>query len=90
MHIQDLKTFVVGNPPPYIRRPLFHLREADHRRGISGIGEVYCDTFGPEVIAAMIEDVFAPHMSRAWTRSASRPCGAMSMAPATACGPTSR
>ena len=27
--------------------------------GIEGVGEVYAATFGPHVIAAMIEDVFA-------------------------------
>ena len=29
---------------------------------VSGIGEVYCDTFGPKAMTAMIEDVFARHV----------------------------
>lgn len=62
MHIQDLKTFVVGNPPPSFGGRYFIFVKLTTNDGISGIGEIYCDTFGPEVIAAMVADVFARHV----------------------------
>ena len=62
MHIQDLKTYVVGTPPPSFGGRSFIFVKLTTNDGISGIGEIYCDTFGPEVIAAMVADVFARHV----------------------------
>jgi galactonate dehydratase len=62
MRIQELKTFVVGNPPPSFGGRYFIFVKLTTNDGISGIGEIYCDTFGPEVIAAMVADVFARHV----------------------------
>ncbi len=62
MQIQELKTFVVGNPPPSFGGRYFIFVKLTTNDGISGIGEVYCDTFGPQVITAMVADVFARHV----------------------------
>ena len=63
MKIKDLKTFVVGNPPPGFGGRYFIFVKLTTDTGISGIGEVYCDTFGPKVIEAMIADMFERHVS---------------------------
>jgi galactonate dehydratase len=62
MQIRDLRTFVVGNPPPSFGGRYFIFVKLTTNDGISGIGEVYCDTFGPDVVAAMVADVFARHV----------------------------
>ncbi|HEX2430421.1 MAG TPA: mandelate racemase/muconate lactonizing enzyme family protein [Aestuariivirgaceae bacterium] len=62
MQIKELKTFVVGNPPPSFGGRYFIFVKLTTNDGISGIGEVYCDTFGPQVITAMVADVFARHV----------------------------
>jgi len=62
MQIRELKTFVVGNPPPSFGGRYFIFVKLTTNDGISGIGEVYCDTFGPQVITAMLADVFARHV----------------------------
>jgi 2-dehydro-3-deoxyphosphogalactonate aldolase len=62
MQIRDLRTFVVGNPPPAFGGRYFIFVKLTTNDGISGIGEVYCDTFGPQVITAMVADVFARHV----------------------------
>jgi 2-dehydro-3-deoxyphosphogalactonate aldolase len=62
MQIRELKTFVVGNPPPSFGGRYFIFVKLTTNDGISGIGEVYCDTFGPQVISAMIADVFVRHV----------------------------
>src|SRR5262245_12816842 len=62
MQIRELKTFVVGNPPPSFGGRYFIFVKLTTNDGISGIGEVYCDTFGPQVITAMVADVFARHV----------------------------
>jgi 2-dehydro-3-deoxyphosphogalactonate aldolase len=61
--IKDLKTFVVGNPPPGFGGRYFIFVKLTTDDGISGIGEVYCDTFGPKVIEAMIADMFERHVA---------------------------
>ena len=57
MKIVDVKTFVVGNPPPHYggRYWVFVKLTADD--GIEGFGEVYCVPFHPDTVAKMIEDV---------------------------------
>ncbi len=62
MKITDLKTFVVGNPPPHFGGRYFIFLKLTTDNGIEGFGEVYTATFGPHVVASMIEDVCARHV----------------------------
>ncbi len=62
MKITDVKTFVVGNPPPHFGGRYFIFVKLTTDSGISGIGEVYAATFGPHVVAKMIEDVCERHV----------------------------
>ena len=62
MIIKDLKTFVVGNPPPHFGGRYFIFLKLITANGIEGVGEVYCSTFSPHVIVKMIEDVFEMHV----------------------------
>jgi galactonate dehydratase len=62
MRVRDLKVFIVGNPPPGWGGRYFIFVKLTTDNGISGLGEVYCDTFGPKVIEKMIEDVFVRHV----------------------------
>jgi len=59
MKISDVKTFVVGVPPPHFggRYWVFLKLTTDH--GVVGYGEVYSVPFHPRVVAQMIEDVCA-------------------------------
>lgn len=58
MKVKDLEVFIVGVPPKEWGGRYFIFVKLTTDNGISGVGEVYCDTFGPKVIKAMIEDVF--------------------------------
>ena len=77
MKIRDLKTFVVGNPPPGFGGRYFVFLKLVSDDGIEGVGEVYAASFGPKVVVAMIEDVFQrylagedPHrIERFWRRA---------------------
>ena len=62
MKIQSLKTFIVGNPPPYNGGWYFIFVKLVTDNGIEGIGEVYAASFSPEVVVKMVEDVFAMHV----------------------------
>ncbi len=57
MKITDVKTFVVGNPPPHFGGLYWVFVKLTTDSGISGIGEVYSVPFHPHVVARMIEDV---------------------------------
>ncbi len=59
MKLDSVKVFAVGNPPPGFGGRYFVFLKLKTACGIEGVGEVYAATFGPKVIAAMIEDVFA-------------------------------
>jgi L-alanine-DL-glutamate epimerase-like enolase superfamily enzyme len=59
MKLDSVKVFVVGNPPPSYGGLYFVFLKLETACGIEGVGEVYAATFGPKIIAAMIEDVFA-------------------------------
>ena len=56
MHVTDVKTWVVGNPPPKTGGRYFIFVRVTTNDGIVGYGEAYNATFGPHVIAKMIED----------------------------------
>ncbi len=59
MKLDSVKVFVVGNPPPGNGGRYFVFLKLKTACGIEGVGEVYAATFGPHVVASMIEDVFA-------------------------------
>jgi galactonate dehydratase len=59
MKLDSVKVFVVGNPPPGFGGRYFVFVKLKTACGIEGVGEAYAATFGPRVVAAMIEDVFA-------------------------------
>lgn len=62
MKITDLKTFVVGNPPPHHGGRYFIFLKLVTDSGVEGLGEVYVASFGPHTVVRMIEDVFARHI----------------------------
>jgi 2-dehydro-3-deoxyphosphogalactonate aldolase len=55
--IADIKTFVVGNPPPHFGGRYFVFLKLVTDDGLEGYGEVYSVPFHPRVVALMIEDV---------------------------------
>ena len=57
MKITDVKTYVVGNPPPHFGGRYFVFLKLTTDQGIEGLGEVYSVPFHPRVVARMIEDV---------------------------------
>jgi galactonate dehydratase len=59
MKLESVRVFVVGNPPPSYGGRYFVFLKLRTQCGIEGVGEVYAATFGPHVVAKMIEDVFA-------------------------------
>lgn len=62
MKIADARTYVVGNPPPHQGGRYFLFVKLVTDDGIEGFGECYVATFGPHVVARMIEDVIARHV----------------------------
>ena len=58
MKIAGLKVFVVGNPPPGWGGRYFIFVKLTTADGIEGVGEVYGATFGPQVMARAVEDVY--------------------------------
>ncbi len=58
MKITDLKTFVVGNPPPGFGGRYFIFLKLITDTGIEGVGEVYSVPFHPHTVEAMVRDVF--------------------------------
>ena len=63
MKVKDLKVFIVGTPPPHFGGAYFIFVKVTTDNGISGYGEVYCDTFGPKALTAMIEDTFGRYFA---------------------------
>ena len=57
MKITDVKTFVVGNPPPHFGGRYWIFLKLTTDSGVVGYGEVYSVPFHPHVVAQMIEDV---------------------------------
>jgi 2-dehydro-3-deoxyphosphogalactonate aldolase len=76
MKLKDIQTFVVGNPPPHFGGAWFVFVKLTTNDNVSGIGEAYGVPFHPDLVARMIEDVFAryleggdPHnIERIWRR----------------------
>jgi 2-dehydro-3-deoxyphosphogalactonate aldolase len=65
MRVTDLRTFIVGNPPPYNGGRYFIFLKLITDDGVEGVGEVYAASFAPRVIEAMIRDVFERHVQGA-------------------------
>ena len=57
MKITDIKTFVVGNPPPGFGGRYFVFIKLLTDSGIEGLGEIYNLPYHPDVVAAMCKDV---------------------------------
>ncbi len=80
MKITGLKTFIVGNPPPRRGGRYFIFLKLVTDNGIEGVGEVYTASFAPDVVVAMIEDVFQRnvegndpfHIEAFWRRTYTR------------------
>jgi 2-dehydro-3-deoxyphosphogalactonate aldolase len=62
MRITDVKTFVVGNPPPHFGGLYWVFLKLVTDSGIEGVGEVYSVPFHPDVVARMITDVCERHV----------------------------
>ena len=62
MKITDIKTFVVGNPPPHHGGPYFVFLKLTTDDGIDGFGEVYGVPFHPDKTALLIKDVAERHV----------------------------
>src|SRR5581483_11084706 len=65
VRIADLRTFVVGTPPPHVGGRTFVFLQLVADDGVCGVGEVYCATFGPRTTVRMVEEVFARHVEGA-------------------------
>ena len=57
MKIVDIKTYVVGNPPPYRGRVNWIFLKLVTDEGIEGLGEATEVHFEPRVVVGMIEDI---------------------------------
>jgi galactonate dehydratase len=57
MKITDVKTFVVGNPPPGFGGRYFVFLKLITDEGIEGLGEVYNLPYHPNVVEQMVKDV---------------------------------
>jgi galactonate dehydratase len=57
--ITDVTTFVIKNPPPSFGGKYFIVVKLTTDTGIVGYGEIYAATFGPHLIAALVDDVAA-------------------------------
>lgn len=57
MKITDIKTWVVGNPPPYTGGRYFLFVRLTTGDNIRGYGEAYSAAFDPHLTAKLIEDV---------------------------------
>jgi 2-dehydro-3-deoxyphosphogalactonate aldolase len=62
VRIAELRTFVVGTPPPHFGGRYFVFLKLVTDDGVEGVGEAYVSTFAPETVVAMIEDVFVRHV----------------------------
>ena len=62
MKVTDVKTFVVGNPPPHFGGRYFIFVKLTTDSGVVGYGEVYSVPFDPHVVAHMVEDVCARYV----------------------------
>ena len=77
MRLDKIETFIVANPPPRHGGRYFIFVRLTTACGISGVGEIYNATFGPELCCAMAKEVFERqffdadphHVERLWRRT---------------------
>ncbi|MFD1157219.1 mandelate racemase/muconate lactonizing enzyme family protein [Roseovarius aestuarii] len=77
MRLEQIETFVFGNPPPRHGGRYFIFVRLTTCCGITGVGEIYNATFGPDLCAAMAVEVFdrhfagsdPHHIERLWRRT---------------------
>ena len=62
MKLTDIKTFVVGNPPPAYGGRYCVFVKLTTDGNVHGVGEAYCVPFHPDVVAQMLTDVFARYL----------------------------
>ncbi|MCB1368933.1 MAG: mandelate racemase/muconate lactonizing enzyme family protein [Rhodobacteraceae bacterium] len=62
MKLRDLEIFVVAPPPPGWGGRYWIFVRLTTDNGISGMGEVYAASVGPDAMRAVIGDVFSRHM----------------------------
>lgn len=65
MKIREIKTFVVGNPPPHFGGRYWIFLKLTTDDGVVGYGEVYSVPFHPTVVEIMILDVFERYVAGA-------------------------
>jgi len=76
MKITDLRTYVVGTPPPHWGGQFWVFVKLTTDTDVEGIGEAYAIPFHPDIAVKMIEDVFERqvrglnpfHIERLWRR----------------------
>lgn len=77
MRLEKIETFVVANPPPRHGGRYFIFLRLTTACGLTGVGEIYNATFGPDLVAAMAVDMFTRHfvefdphhIERMWRRA---------------------
>lgn len=62
MKLAEIRTFVVGNPPPHNGGRYFVFVKLVTDGRVEGLGEAYCVPFDPHLVARMIEDVFQRYL----------------------------
>ena len=63
MNVAELRTFVVGNPPPAFGGRYFVFLTLTTDDGVKGVGEVYAATAHPSALEPLIHDVFERHVA---------------------------
>lgn len=77
MKLEKIETFVVENPPPRHGGRYFIFVRLTTACGVTGLGEIYNATFGPDICAAMAHEVFERqfagqnphHIERLWRQT---------------------
>ena len=62
MKLTDIKTFVVGNPPPGNGGRYFVFVKLSTEGNVHGVGEAYCVPFHPELVARLLVDIFERYL----------------------------
>ena len=76
MKLSDIKTYVVGNPPPHYGGRYFVFVKLITDGNVEGVGEAYCVPFDPHLVEKLIVDVFQRylhgedphHIEKMWRR----------------------